>query len=663
MLTLVLAVSWLQLRAQSGLSTYADAKTGYRLSYPLSWQVYQADGQTGTTVFYVGDDWRQAPAAVTLTIRSLSANRQGLNLLTAGEPDSIRQRILRLPEGQVLRLQPNDGGYFQEVRYDYTFTPPAAGRTFVLGRRLWRDGYEFELEYRASAEQTPRYRTVGRQLLESFVLIEQPRAKRSALPRNQSVAVVNPNQPCDDKMYGIAALRAHDGLWEDDCRTIHEFSSRDLSAPPKIHRRVLPFQSYALAKGFDNCLYSVTKAPSDQPELVYRYDPATRKGGYTTWRLPAQGPENVWISAATDERGDLYFMTSDGNLLVKVSPVTDAVQTIWTTDPVQRAPYYKAIGFAGAGTHANFCLDDGGTIYRVYSTDGALLQVNLATRRAAPDLIPLDGLPERGGYSDLLLQTDAEGQRRMYLAGPKALYEVDLARRQATRVRRGTYTDLAGCNVFKAPVAPISPAATPPAAATWRGRVLDAVTRQPLPQARLQFRTNGTDTAVPLSAEGSFSANVAPGAAYGVRAQLSGYLSTDSLLTMPGGAYERDILLRPLAVGMTLPLKNVQFLQGQAVLLESSFPALDQLVSLLTTNPGMTIELRGHTDNVGDVQKNKVLSEERTAAVKTYLVNHGIAAARISGIGLGGTEPRASNAKEATRQLNRRVEFRVTGVN
>ena len=53
---------------------------------------------------------------------------------------------------------------------------------------------------------------------------------------------------------------------------------------------------------------------------------------------------------------------------------------------------------------------------------------------------------------------------------------------------------------------------------------------------------------------------------------------------------------------------------------------------------------------------------EDEGRLKAYLVGHGIVAARITGRGLGGAEPRASNAREATRQLNRRVEFRVTGV-
>jgi outer membrane protein OmpA-like peptidoglycan-associated protein len=65
---------------------------------------------------------------------------------------------------------------------------------------------------------------------------------------------------------------------------------------------------------------------------------------------------------------------------------------------------------------------------------------------------------------------------------------------------------------------------------------------------------------------------------------------------------------------------------------------------------------------VGPPGKNVVLSQQRVQAVKTYLVRHGIAEARITGVGFGGTQPAASNDQEETRKLNRRVEFRVTGV-
>lgn len=663
LLTLVfLILCGRSLHAQEPVQAYADSRQGYRLSYPWTWRV---DQQADALVFYVGASAQKPAATARLTVRAAAQP----DPLAQGAQDSLWQRIRRLPRNQVLRLTQRDAGTHQELSYHYSFGAPgaAAGRTWVLGRQLWRGGRVFQFEYRAAGPEAARYLTEGRQLVESLTLTG-PAPVAAAAP-GAAPAPRAAEQGCDDKMYGIAALRAHNGIWEDDCRTIHEFVTGDLDAPPKVHRQVLPFQSYALAKGFDNCLYSVTKAPTNAPERVYRYDPATRQGSYTEWQLPAQGGESVWISAATDAQGRLYFITSDGNQLVRVEPADGRVSVVWNNDPVQQAPYYSAIGFAGAGTHANFCLDENNLLYEVYSTDGAVLRIDLRTLKAEPELLPIDGLPERGGYSDLLMQKDASGQRRLYLAGPKSVYEVDLSFRDARRVRRGVYTDLAGCNLFRrsTPLPAPAPAPAAPAqltTATWRGRVLDAVTRQPLPQARLRLRSAAAlaPVAPALAADGSFVVSVPPNYPSAVQVQLAGYLAVDSLYSPPAGPSVQDIVLRPLGVGTVTSLEKVQFEQGQAALLPSSFAALDQLTDLLTQNPGMNIELRGHTDNVGDPQKNVELSEQRVAAVKTYLVTHGVAAERISGVGLGGAEPRASNEREETRKLNRRVEFRVTSV-
>lgn len=481
---------------------------------------------------------------------------------------------------------------------------------------------------------------------------------RQALP--QAAVAAAPH--CDGKFYGIAAERYYQGQWQDDCRTIHEFSSADLSARPVVHPRVLPFQSYALAKGFDNCLYAVTNAPSDAPELVYRYDPATRTGRYTSWLLPPQGPETRWISAATDEQGDLYFSTADAAKLVKVHPADGQVSVVWEADPLVKAPYYPQIGFAAAGTHANFCLDDATTLYFVYSTDGSLLKVDRLTQQPAPERVMLTGLPVRGGYSDVLLQNDAAGRRRMYLAGPKALYEVDMARRQAHLVRRGTYTDLAGCNLFST-VPTSGPTPPPVAGAVWRGQVLDAHTGQPLPDAQLRVGPGAEAAAVPLSAQGRFAYAGPAGRAYPYHAGRPGYLPADSVWTAPPGpGAPHDILLRPLAMGTTVALRQIQFDQSQAYLRPESAATLDQLVGLLRDNPRLSIELRGHTDNIGSPVENVALSERRALAVKAYLLDHGIAEARVSGVGFGGSQPVASNAQEATRRRNRRVEFRITGL-
>jgi outer membrane protein OmpA-like peptidoglycan-associated protein len=652
---LVLFLFPLLLRAQpekaGPTAVYADADGRYTVTYPRTWQLRPNAAGTDAA-FYAPATGQPVPAVVTVVARPLPDALKDRPLTGPGSQDSLWRSIMRLAKAQVVRLEQKNYGRYEEVRYEYTYAPSAAlpGRLRVAGRRLWRVGYEFQVEYQAAASQDGRYLPEGLQLVDSFEF-----TNKSITSRRYA------DQVCDGKMYAIAAMTHRTGQWEDDCRSIHEFSTDDLSDGATVHRNALPFQSYALAKGFDNCLYSVTKSPTDRPELVYRYDPTTRRGAYTTWQLPAQGPANVWISAATDERGDLYFLTSDSNQLVKVSPGEGGTVTVlWSKDPTQQADYYPSIAFDGAGTHGNFCLDDANTVYMVYSTDGSLVKVDVKTQRPAPELLALTGLPRRGGYSDALLQNDEAGRRRMYLAGPHALYKVDLARRKASFVRRGTYTDLAGCNLFRVVYrsAPPLPSATVP----WRGRVLNAVTYQPLTGAELRIGRERASAVVPLSTDGRFSYSTAPGKPYFYKAQLAGFVDADSSWTVGAGATVHDILLQPLAVGTTLPLANVQFEQGQAVLLPSSAGALNQLVGMMAENPRLTIEVRGHTDNIGEPARNVALSEERVAAVKAYLVAHGVAETRITGRGFGGAQPAASNTQEETRKLNRRVEFRVTGI-
>ena len=647
-LTLAVLLWHAGLHAQSAppQAVFTDALGRGQLTYASPWQLQQPPAAGATATFRAGD----TAAVATLRIVPLPDDRRDFRLLGEGRPDSVRRRIRGLPLVQVLRLDQRAGASFDEIAYDYSYGGSRPGsRIHVLGRQLWRGGFEFRVEYRARVCHDSTYLATGQALLASFAFTSTPWPSRRY-----------DDQLCDGKMYGIAALRNVDGHWEDDCSSIHEFVADDPTAPPKVHRRVLPFQSYSLAKGFDNCLYSVTKAPTNAPERVYRYDPATRQGAYTDWVLPRQGPENVWISASTDDRGDLYFMASDANLLVRISPHDGKASTLWTADPLRKTPFYPYIAFASAGTHGNFCLDDSNTMYLVYSTDGSLLKIDLPTQKPFTEQLFLSGLPARGGYSDLLMQNDDAGRRRLYLAGPHALYTVDLARHEATQLRKGTYTDLAGCNLFRV-ITPPRPAPPLPTTATWEGRVLDASTFQPLPAASLRLNRAEGSVGVLLSAKGEFTyASATPGRPYRYHVEHPGYFPADSTWPAAPGPLLRDVLLRPLAVGETLPLAQVQFEQSKAVLLPPSYPALSWLVRLLVDNPGLHIELLGHTDNVGPPDKNLVLSEQRVDAVMAYLVSHGVEAARITGLGLGGAEPIASNEHEITRCLNRRVEFRIT---
>ncbi len=76
--------------------------------------------------------------------------------------------------------------------------------------------------------------------------------------------------------------------------------------------------------------------------------------------------------------------------------------------------------------------------------------------------------------------------------------------------------------------------------------------------------------------------------------------------------------------------------------------------------PDTTINVIGHTDNVGDASFNQGLSERRAQAVSGVLLSGGVSAARVRSIGAGENQPVASNLNEAGRQANRRVEIVIT---
>lgn len=86
-------------------------------------------------------------------------------------------------------------------------------------------------------------------------------------------------------------------------------------------------------------------------------------------------------------------------------------------------------------------------------------------------------------------------------------------------------------------------------------------------------------------------------------------------------------------------LPTVLFKLATAELLPAARPALNRLAEELRARPALRLRIAGHTDRLGESDKNLVLSEQRAEAVKGYLVNAGIAAERLSTIGYGDKQP------------------------
>lgn len=121
----------------------------------------------------------------------------------------------------------------------------------------------------------------------------------------------------------------------------------------------------------------------------------------------------------------------------------------------------------------------------------------------------------------------------------------------------------------------------------------------------------------------------------------------------------RDFYLTPIEVGQSIKLNHIYFETSKFDLLSDSYYELDKVVKLLKENPTMKIEIDGHTDNVGNAEKNQVLSSNRATAVMNYIISKGISADRISAKGYGITKPMVENDTPENRQLNRRVEFTI----
>ena len=199
---------------------------------------------------------------------------------------------------------------------------------------------------------------------------------------------------------------------------------------------------------------------------------------------------------------------------------------------------------------------------------------------------------------------------------------------------------------------------------------------------------DGTNLKLSVKGDGSFVQEIKPGVDYVMLGTCKGYLNhQEQLRVEPVKASEEYVLQFPLAnISAPVLIENIFYDFDKATLRPESATALDELVKLLSDNPHITIELSAHTDYKGSDIYNERLSQRRAESVVRYLIEHGIAADRLTPKGYGEGMPKKIKKKVAERypflkegdvltedyiaklseeqqeqcnQLNRRTEFRV----
>lgn len=207
-----------------------------------------------------------------------------------------------------------------------------------------------------------------------------------------------------------------------------------------------------------------------------------------------------------------------------------------------------------------------------------------------------------------------------------------------------------------------------PAKVTYvKGTVFDADTKEML-EGKIQIINLNTDQVVFDDVSdfetGEFLATMTIGKTFGLNVSKDGYLFYSENFTLDSKLGDKPfnirVPLQKIKVGGMVVLNNIFFDTNKFNLLPESKVELQQFIQFLNSNPTLSIEISGHTDNVGDDKSNLILSENRAKTVYNHLIANKIWSSRLSFKGYGETKPLAGNNTEEGRKNNRRTEFKIT---
>ena len=150
---------------------------------------------------------------------------------------------------------------------------------------------------------------------------------------------------------------------------------------------------------------------------------------------------------------------------------------------------------------------------------------------------------------------------------------------------------------------------------------------------------------------------------YAFNASREGYLFFSGNFSLKGlndlEEHVMEVPMEKIKPGSKMILNNIFFETASFQLRDHSTIELDKLAEFLLLNRTTRIEIGGHTDNVGGIEENQILSENRAMEVVEYLIDNGIETYRLVAKGYGESDPISDNDTEKGRAQNRRTEFMV----
>jgi outer membrane protein OmpA-like peptidoglycan-associated protein len=173
----------------------------------------------------------------------------------------------------------------------------------------------------------------------------------------------------------------------------------------------------------------------------------------------------------------------------------------------------------------------------------------------------------------------------------------------------------------------------------------------------------------PNSKTGKYLFILPPGKNYNITYEAEGVLFKSENLIVPENSQfstiNNDIKLPAIKAGENIVLNNIFYEFDKDVLTPESKVELEKLTRLLLNNPGLKVELQGHTDSKGQDAYNMNLSQKRAEAVVKYLLAKGVNPDQMKAKGYGETQPIAKNENADGsdnpdgRKLNRRTVLKV----